>query len=184
MITIENITVGAEIKFALMQVQQSEIVPRNTKAKKEVLRPLGTAGSLYLSEYTEKLKNGSWIESGLVLCKNKLPLKFRVLQNSLTRHPHRVIEVVFHRFIKLDKDADFRSNEPDNSDGKDSYLKYLTDPRKHTAGEKVPMFANNIKMGIVEDPCIEKLNDIVRAEDLAALDDEERGGEATGPRAE
>ena len=39
-------------------------------------------------------------------------------------------------------------------------------------------------MGLVEDPCIEKLNDIVRAKDLVALDDEERGGEATGPRTE
>jgi hypothetical protein len=77
-----------------------------------------------------------------------------VLQNSLTKQPHRVIEIVFHRFIKLEKAADFLTN-----DQKD----------------------NNIKMVLLEDQCIEKLNDVVRVEDLRPLDDDERGDEATKP---
>ena len=74
-----------------------------------------------------------------------------MLQNSLTKQPHRVIEVVFHRFIKLEKATDFLTNEQKE---------------------------NNIKMVLLEDQCIEKLNEVVRVEDLRPLDDEERGGEA------
>jgi hypothetical protein len=77
-----------------------------------------------------------------------------VLQNSLTKQPHRVIEVVFHRFIKLEKATDFLTNEQKD---------------------------NNIKMVLLEDQCIEKLNEVVRVEDLRPLDDEERGGEASKP---
>ena len=77
-----------------------------------------------------------------------------MLQNSLTKQPHRVIEVVFHRLIKLEKATDFLTNEQKD---------------------------NNIKMVLLEDQCIEKLNDVVRVEDLRPLDDDERGGEASKP---
>jgi hypothetical protein len=70
-ISIENVAAGVEVKFALMQVLESEVEVRSSKqSKREVHRPLGAAGSLYLSDYTQTLKNGIWIKSSLPLCKN------------------------------------------------------------------------------------------------------------------
>lgn len=79
-------------------------------------------------------------------CKNDLTFAFRVVQNALTKQPHRVIEVAFHRLIKLEGKSDFL-------------------PLQQSEDLDAPA-PNKINMVMVERVCIEKLNEIVRAQDI------------------
>jgi len=108
---IPNVNPGVEVKFAIMVVPQAEAPPGGVQSKKaEILRAQGQPASLYLHEYVDKLKNNQPISATLNLCKQQLAIDFRVVQNALTRQPHRVIEITFHRLMKLEE-VDFVTKE-------------------------------------------------------------------------
>jgi len=149
-IFISNVSQGAEIKFNLMMVpmDSSSISSDPSQKKKEILRALGPSGSFYLNDYADKIKNNAQIQTTFLFCKNDLSVNFQIVQNALTKQPHRVIEVAFHRLIKLDEKTDFLPAQQDGSAAQDQ-------PQK-----------NRINLVMLERTCIEKLNEVVRAEDI------------------
>lgn len=153
-IYIENVDAGAEIKMSINIVPKSEEEKR--VSKREIYRPLGAAGSLYLSQFSGKILNNKEMKANIKVCTKEISVDFKVTQNQLTKQPSRVIEVCFHRFIRLDAENDF--------------VKCHGDPKLQ---EKEP---NNIKMLLVEEPCIQKLNEITRLQDIVQIDENEQGG--------
>lgn len=66
---IPNVNPGVEVKFAIMVVPRAEVTAGgNTSMKAEVLRSQGQPASLYLNEYTDKLKNNIPEPTNLILC--------------------------------------------------------------------------------------------------------------------
>lgn len=110
------------------------------------MRPLGPPQSLYLSEFT--IKNNVSQPVKLTLCKKEFNLSFKIVQNALTKQPHRVIELTFHRLIRLSDDSEL------------------------SGGDKGPT-----KLILFEQPCIQQDHEIITAEELV-MDSEERGGQA------
>jgi hypothetical protein len=115
-------------------------------------RPLGPQGSIYISELLNNLNQGKSFLTSVKLCNTHLEIDLQMIQSELTMQPNRVIEVAFHRLIKLDPASDFI-------------------PTKFNSGQERP---NNISMVLMEQPCINQLNEIARAADF-----EERGGLST-----
>lgn len=75
-----------------------------------------------------------------------------------------MISVSFHRLIKVKNEGDLI----DANSGKS----------RDDAKE-----ANKINLVLMENPCIEKMNEITRVEELMPMDDE-RGGEVGGDKSE
>jgi hypothetical protein len=156
-ILVENVNMSSEIKFALNIVQKQEGVTIQRTGKKDIFRPLGPSGSVFLSDYKGRMLNRVEVQGSVRLCNKRLDLNLKATQNVITKQPARVIEVTFHRFIKLDPENDMVSTGD---------------------SEKQP---NNIKMLLMEETAIEKLNEIVRPQDIIPIpDDDERGGQNNG----
>lgn len=135
------------------------------------MRPQGQPASLYLSEYADKIKNNQPIPVKLSLCKQQFAIDFRVVQNALTRQPHRVIGITFHRLLKLD-DGDFVTREQLELAAMNSRSSAGAGQRPG-AGEGSPAAPNRINLLLAEKECVVNENEIMRAEALAALEGEE-----------
>lgn len=121
---------AAEIKLAL------NVVPKQDKAslssqKRAANQPLGPQGSIFISEHLKQLNLGEPFSTSLKICNTQLDVCLQVIQNEITKQPNRVIEVAFHRLIKL-SDTDFIAS-------------------KFPKAEQQP---NNISMVLIEQPCI------------------------------
>lgn len=118
----------------------------------------------------------------LALCSQKLDLVLKVTQNLITKQPSRVIELCFHRFIKLipphETNTDFVDSQADAR--KEGYpaeepWRNCSASRPASEGSEVP---NNIRMLLMEEPVVNNLKEVVRAEDITTQPDDERGGAA------
>lgn len=110
-----------------------------------------------------------------------------------------MIEVVFHRLIHLSEQDDFVSSKAQAQSEKNPHgsSESPRDAKKEKAKMTWPQLTqkvnatstnnndNKTRLLLVEQPVIHMLNEVVRPQDLAALqDEEERGGPAGGPSGE
>ena len=75
-IYIENVDAGAEIKMSINIVPKSEEEKR--VSKREIYRPLGAAGSLYLSQFSGKILNNKEMKANIKVCTKEISVDFKV----------------------------------------------------------------------------------------------------------
>jgi hypothetical protein len=177
---IPNVNAGVEVKFAIMVVPQSDVAAEGAQSKKaEILRAHGPTASLYLNEFTDKIKNNLPISTDIPLCSQKLTIEFRVVQNALTRQPHRVIEITFHRLMKLEE-TDFVSKAEQELE--ELEIKQDLPSAKLTKATATGSWRpNKTNLVLSEKECVVNENEVMRAEELAALEGE--GDSAQDPSA-
>lgn len=163
-ILIENAAASSELKFSMNFTPKRDLSMGSTN-KRDVFRPYGSAGSILLSELRSQLLNNTVVPMNVKVCSRPVELRLMATQNLLTRQPSRVIEVTFHRLIKLREAIDYVA-----ADGGDQPTGYPSEPP--AASEAKP---NNIKMVLAEDPVVVRLNEVIRVEDIVPLEDEEQG---------